>query len=134
MFEKSDRSSDKVIGLKLSGKLLHEDYQQFIPKLEALIGEHGSIRCLIEMSEFHGFEPRALWDELKFDTTHASKIERCAVVGNRAWERWTTNLSKPLFFRAQLRYFDASELEEAWDWIYEGIEAPVPETEATASA
>ena len=84
MFEKSDRSSGKVIGLKLSGKLLHEDYQQFIPKLEALIEEHGSIRCLVEMTEFHGFELRALWDELKFDTTHASKIERCAVVGNKA--------------------------------------------------
>jgi hypothetical protein len=134
MFQVLDQSSGKVIGLKLNGKLLHEDYRQFIPKLETLIEQHGGIRCLIEMTGFHGFELRALWDELKFDTTHASKIERCAVVGNRAWERWATNLTKPLFCRADLRYFDASELDKAWDWINEGIEAPEGQIEAAASA
>jgi len=134
MFQMLDQSSGKVIGLRLSGKLLHEDYQQFIPKLEALIQEHGSIRCLIEMTEFHGFELRALWDEIKFDTTHATRIERCAVVGNKTWERWATNLCKPLFFKATIQYFDASKLDEAWEWINEGTEAPAPETEATATA
>lgn len=134
MFQVLDRTGGKVIGMKVSGKLLHQDYQQFIPRLEALIEEHGSIRCLMEMTEFEGFELRALWDELKFDTTHASKIERCAVVGNKRWERWATNLSKPLFYRAPVRYFDSSDLEEAWDWIYQGIDEPVPQTEATASA
>ena len=40
MFEVMERSSGKVIGLKLSGKLLHADYQEFVPMLEKLIEEH----------------------------------------------------------------------------------------------
>ncbi|OHB68673.1 MAG: hypothetical protein A2V70_07030 [Planctomycetes bacterium RBG_13_63_9] len=120
MFKVSERSSGNVIGIRVSGKLLHADYQQFIPKLEELIREHGSIRCLMEMEDFEGFELRALWDELKFDTKHCRDIERCAVVGNRKWEQWATNLSKPLFYKATIKYFDVSELDQAWQWIEEG--------------
>ncbi|MGO9597563.1 MAG: hypothetical protein ACLP7Q_06030, partial [Isosphaeraceae bacterium] len=37
MMEILDRSSGKVLGIKVSGKLLHQDYQRFVPMLEALI-------------------------------------------------------------------------------------------------
>ena len=76
MVEGLDQSSGKLIGLKVSGKLLHEDYQTFVPMLEKLIEEHGSVRCLIEMTDLHGIEPRALWDEIQFDVHHARQIER----------------------------------------------------------
>ena len=76
MIEILERGSGKVFGMKVSGKLLHRDYQQFVPMLEKLIEEHGSVRCLIEMTDFHGIELRALWDEIKFDVRHARQIER----------------------------------------------------------
>ena len=75
MIEILERGSGKVFGMKVSGKLLHRDYQQFVPMLEKLIEEHGSVRCLIEMIDFHGIELRALWDEIKFDVRHARQIE-----------------------------------------------------------
>jgi len=58
MMEILDRSSGKVLGIKVSGKLLHQDYQRFVPMLEALIAEHGSSRCLVEMTDLHGIELR----------------------------------------------------------------------------
>jgi SpoIIAA-like len=121
MVEILDQTAGKLIGLKISGKLLHEDYRKFVPMLEKLIEEHGSIRCLIEMTDLHGIELRALWDEVKFDVRHARQIERCAVVGDRAWEAWTTNLARPIFFKAEIRYFDASERDKAWEWIKAGL-------------
>ncbi len=59
-----------------------------MPLLEKLIEDHGSVRCLVELTDLHGIEPRALWDEIKFDVHHARQIERCAVVGDRRWEAW----------------------------------------------
>ena len=56
MIEILERGSGKVFGMKVSGKILHRDYQQFVPMLEKLIEEHGSVRCLIEMTDFHGIE------------------------------------------------------------------------------
>ena len=122
MLEVSEKSSGKVVGLKVNGKLLHEDYQQLIPKLEKLIEEQGSIRCLFEMTDFHGFTLRALWDEMKFDVTHCTKIERCAVVGNRTWQKWAVNFFKPLFFKATIKFFNTADLDTAWQWIGEGVE------------
>ena len=121
MIEVLNSGSGKVFGMRISGKLLHQDYQQFVPALEKLIEEHGCIRCLIEMTDFHGIELRALWDEIKFDVRHAWQIERCAVVGDRAWEAWMTKLSRPIFSRAAIRFYDTAERNKAWEWINEGI-------------
>ena len=60
MIEVMDESSGRVFALRISGKLLHQDYQQFVPMLETLIEQHGKVRCLIEMIDFHGFELPAL--------------------------------------------------------------------------
>ncbi len=121
MIEVLSRGSGKVFGMRVSGKVLHQDYQQFVPRLEELIQEHGSIRCLVEMTDLHGIELRALWDEIKFDVRHSRQIERCAVVGDRAWEAWMTKLSRPIFFNAEIRFFDRVDREKAWQWIEEGL-------------
>jgi hypothetical protein len=120
MIEVLSRGSGKVFGMRVSGKILHQDYQQFVPMLEKLIEEHGSIRCLVEMTDLHGIELRALWDEIKFDVRHSRQIERCAVVGDRAWEAWMTKLSRPIFFNAEIRFFDLVDRTKGWEWIEEG--------------
>ena len=125
MIETLSRGSARVFGMKLSGKVLHKDYERFVPMLEKLIQEHGTIRCLVEMTDLHGVELRALWDEVKFDMRHAWQIERCAVVGDRAWEAWMTRLARPIFAKAEIRFFDQAEREKAWEWIEEGLSAQV---------
>lgn len=44
MFELLPQSSGKVVGVKISGKATHTDYQTFVPKLEGTIKQHGKIR------------------------------------------------------------------------------------------
>jgi len=121
MIETLDQSSGKVFGMRVSGKVLHQDYERFVPLLEKLIEDHGSVRCLVELTDLHGIEPRALWDEIQFDVHHARQIERCAVVGDKKWEAWMTKLSRPIFARAEMRFFDRAETEKAWEWIKEGL-------------
>jgi SpoIIAA-like len=121
MIEVLDQSSGKVFGMRISGKVLHQDYTQFVPMLEKLIEAHGSVRCLVEMIELHGIELRALWDEIKFDVRHARQIECCAVLGDKKWEAWMTSLARPIFSRAEIRFFDRADSEKAWAWIKEGL-------------
>ena len=135
MFEILEKSSGNVIGMKVCGTLVHEDYAQFVPKLEELIKEHGSIRCYCELTDFHGLTPHALWDELKFDVKHCKDIERCAIVGDPSWHQWMTKIGQTIFSRALIKYYDQSQSEEAWQWVCEGVESnnqPEPET-TTAS-
>ena len=32
-----------------------------------------------------------------------------------------TKLSRPIFSRADVRFFDRADVEKAWKWIYEGL-------------
>ena len=80
---------------KASGKLTDADYQQFIPRLEELIHEYGKISVLLELEDFHGWEPNAAWDDFKLGLAHPQDFERIAIVGDKAWEHWIALLAKP---------------------------------------
>ncbi len=134
MFEILNKGTGNIVAIKLEGKLVHEDYALFVPKLEKLIAEHGSIRCFCEMAGFAGLTPYALWDELKFDTRHIKDIERCAIVGDPSWHQWMTKLGETIFWSAKMRYFDPSQSEEAWQWVCEGTESEREVEPATSAA
>lgn len=108
-----------LVGIRTTAKLTHEDYQKFLPKFDEAIAKHGSVRVYFDMTDFHGMELQAVWDDLKWETKHCKEIERCAVVGDKKWEEWMIKICKP-FYKAAVRYFDAGEKDQALEWIKEG--------------
>jgi hypothetical protein len=118
MIEQLPSSSLNVLGFRLSGKLHDEDYKHFVPAIDAAVAEHGKVRLLAEFHDFHGWDLHALWDDIKFSTTHCTKIERIALVGEKAWEKAMAAVCKP-FTMARIRYFDASQTNDAWAWLNE---------------
>ena len=111
---------DKVIGLKLSGRLHDEDYDRFVPHVDQAVEHHGRIRMLVHFEDFHGWSAHALWDDMVFAAAHVQDIERIAMVGEKTWEEWMAKVCKP-FTRATIRYFDHAEAEQARAWIEEGL-------------
>jgi universal stress protein A len=101
---------------KAVGKLADADYQAFIPQLESLINEYGKISLLLELEDFHGWQPTAAWDDFKIGLTHADDFERIAIVGDRDWARWIARLASP-FTHAEVRCFDHEDRDAAWDWL-----------------
>jgi hypothetical protein len=116
MIEPLTRDSSKVLGFKMSGKLHDQDYKSFVPMVDKAIAEQGKVRILAQFHDFHGWDAKALWDDIKFSTTHCTKIERIALVGEKKWEEWMAKVCKP-FTMAQIKYFNASEIESAWQWL-----------------
>jgi hypothetical protein len=107
-----------VLGFKMSGKLHDEDYKTFVPMVDQAIAKDGKVRILAVFHDFHGWDAHALWDDIKFSTTHCTKIERIALVGEKAWEKGMAAVCKP-FTMAKIRYFDTSELDAAEAWLAE---------------
>ena len=118
MIEQLPASPDNVLGFKMSGKLHYADYQQFVPVVDAAVAKSGKVRLLAQFHDFHGWDLHALWDDIKFSTTHCTKIDRIALVGEKKWEEWMAKVCKP-FTMAKIRYFDASESGAAWAWLGE---------------
>jgi len=105
-----------LLGFEMSGKLHDEDYQQFVPLLEAAIKQHGKVRLLAHFHDFHGWDAKALWDDIKFDMAHHGDFEKIALVGDKAWEKWMAAVCKP-FTKASVKYFDEGEIDAAWEWL-----------------
>lgn len=105
---------DNVIAGHAGGKLTHEDYEDFRGHIEEMIHEHGSVRVMLDLNDFHGWDLHAVWDDLKLALQYHGKFERCAILGDRSWEEWMSKLAKPFL---QVRYFDRSQREAAWRWL-----------------
>ena len=118
MIEILKTESDKIIAFKMSGKLHDEDYKHFVPSVEAAIETHGKVRMLAQFHDFHGWDMKALWDDIKFATKHCNHIERIAMVGEKTWEKWMAKICKP-FTLAKIRYFDADQADQARAWLAE---------------
>jgi hypothetical protein len=111
-----EKNDGKLLEVHVSGKLADDDYRHFVPQFERLVARHGRIRVLFEMSQFHGWEAKALWDDIKFDLKHFEDIERLAMVGERKWQKGMAAFCKP-FTTATVRYFDHDQAESARDWL-----------------
>jgi hypothetical protein len=120
MIEQLPGGTGKVLGFKMSGKLHDADYKQFVPAIDAAVAKHGKVRLLALFQDFHGWDLHALWDDIKFSTTHCTQLERIALVGDRKWEEWMAKVCKP-FTMAKVQYFDASQTDVAWAWVKEGV-------------
>ncbi|MFO1095212.1 MAG: STAS/SEC14 domain-containing protein [Planctomycetaceae bacterium] len=118
MIEQISDVPAKTLGFKLSGKLHDEDYKTFVPLVDKAVGEQGKVRLLAQFHDFHGWDAKALWADIKFSTTHCTKIERIALVGDKAWEKWMAIVCKP-FTMAKIKYFNSSEFEQAKAWVAE---------------
>jgi hypothetical protein len=118
MIEQLLSKSDKVLAFKLSGKLHDDDYKKFVPMIDDAVAKQGKIRLLAQFHDFHGWDMHALWDDIKFSTTHCTRIERIALVGEKKWQEWMAKVCKP-FTMAKIRYFDVSEMDKAWEWLSE---------------
>jgi stage II sporulation SpoAA-like protein len=111
-----DLSEGNVLGVRLQGRITAEDYAEFIPEMERIIEQHGSLRLLVELKGIQGITPAAIWEDLKFDARHFRGCERMALVGDKDWEKHLATLSKP-FVAGEVRFFKPAELRSAWSWI-----------------
>jgi len=120
MIERLRESSGGVLGFKVIGKMTDEDIKHFEPQIEFLLRErkHKPIGILADLSQMHGAELKARWDEMRFLQKHSDHIARMAVVGADKWEEVLAILTAgAAILEAETRYFDESELLRGWEWV-----------------
>lgn len=113
-----EENAGKIVAVYVSGKMVKEDYEHFVPEFDRLVALHGKLRVLFDMTDFHGWTLGAVWADTKFALHHFSSIERLAMVGNKQWEHGMAIFCKP-FTKATIRYFDQTAAAEARQWLDE---------------
>ena len=113
-----EQTENNVIATKATEKLTTDDYAKLLPLLKNALKQYGRIRWYFEMEDFKGWELKAFWEDVKFDAEHANDFEKIAMVGEKQWEKWMTDLMRP-FTSAEIKYFDLEEKAKALTWIKE---------------
>ena len=105
MFKLIEDLPPDVLAIEATGKVTHEDYQNFlIPKAEAMMAK-GPVKLLYVAGEgFDGYELEALWDDSAFGVKHWHDFTRVAVVADQTWLRAAVTMFKP-FFPCEVRLF-----------------------------
>lgn len=114
----NEENEGKVLVVHVSGKLVKEDYEHFVPEFERLVRDHGKLHILFDMTGFHGWDAGALWEDTKFAIHHFSDITRIAMVGETKWQKGMALFCKP-FTKAAIKYFDHPDIAEARKWLVE---------------
>jgi hypothetical protein len=115
----TEENNGKTLIVHVSGKLVKADYELFVPEFERLVRQHGKISMLFDMTDFHGWEAAAMWEDTKFAIRHFADIEKLAMVGDKKWQQGMAMFCKP-FTKATVRYFDHTDADEARKWLAEG--------------
>ena len=90
-----EENGGKVLVVHVSGKLEKGDYEHFVPEFERLVQQYGKLRVLFDMTGFHGWGARALWEDIKFDVKHFADLERLAMIGDKKWRTaWRRSASR----------------------------------------
>jgi hypothetical protein len=114
--ELNESQDNRLLEVKVSGKLSKEDYELFEPAVEKLITDSGKISILFIMHDFHGWELGAVWEDIKFAAKHCRDIEKLAMVGEKTWEKWMATICKP-FTMSKIKYFDIGDEVAARTWL-----------------
>jgi hypothetical protein len=122
MIERIEEMPAGTIGLRASGKLTREDYQEVLePALREGV-ESGELRLLFMMPDFDGLEPGAVIDDVQTGL-------RTWVRDHSAWKRfafvtdveWLARTMRAFAWLApgEVRVCGMGELEEAKRWVAE---------------
>ncbi|MEQ9438440.1 MAG: STAS/SEC14 domain-containing protein [Cyclobacteriaceae bacterium] len=109
-------TKDNIIATQAEGSLNEQDVQKIHPLIHNIINRGLKVRWYFEMENFTGYELKAFWEDIKMDLSHADDYEKIAMVGEKKWQDWITQLMKP-FTQADIQYFTLPEKEKAKAWI-----------------
>lgn len=120
MFEILDQSTSNCIGVRVTGKVAGADYGTLVERLDEAIEAYGDVNMLVQVEDLRGVED---WDAVKADFDFGfgpyRNVGRCAFVSDKKWHKWIIKIMDPFTRRTEERYFESSEIDQAWTWALE---------------
>jgi hypothetical protein len=119
MIEVLDRSTRKILAVKVKGTLTREDYEKvLIPRYKKIMRRYSRGRLFFVMDkDFKGMDASAVWDDIRFALIEGGFfLEKMAVVGAPRWFEAGVHFLAH-FIHGEVQTFPASQREKAWAWV-----------------
>jgi hypothetical protein len=119
MIKKLNSTSDQILAYHLSGTVTQEDVKAAQQDIKEVLARFGTVRMLLHLGDLEIPEAKAAWQDLKYTRVYMTDVERLALIGDAAWQEWVTKAAD-LPSQGKMRFFEESELQQAWEWVQEG--------------
>lgn len=110
-----------IIAIKASETLSKKDFDKLTPALKEFTATSQDCHLLMILERFKGWEDvSAFWEDLKLDAEFIGEFDRIAIVGEKKWQKWGTNLLDSLT-NTELKFFDIKNADDAWLWLRDKV-------------
>jgi hypothetical protein len=113
-------STGEVIALKISGRLLREELEEIVARVEASLAKYEKTHLFVEIEDFWGVDVTALPGYLPRAAAMLGELRRfgrIAIVSDLRWIRWATKLESALLPHISYETFTADERHRALAWV-----------------
>jgi len=91
----SDRSTGDTLGFVVAGDVTKADYDVLTPAVESAVEEHGTVKLMLDLTDFRWEKIGAWGADLHFGREFHEKVARMAIVGHKKWEERLAHLATP---------------------------------------
>ncbi|MDN7125501.1 STAS/SEC14 domain-containing protein [Pseudidiomarina terrestris] len=116
MIDILDANKENLIAIKLTGKATQADMERIHELIHGIVDKGQQVDFYMEFENFHGYDMKGLWEDLKIDTAHFSDYGRMAFVGDKKWLESAAKATD-FFTASDVRYFDRDDKQSAKEWL-----------------
>jgi hypothetical protein len=112
--------------MQISSEVTDKKFQAICNEIERINATVGKVRLVLVMRHYPSFDSAEdLYDDLRFVKLYADYIDKVSVLCDKSWKRTYFGIFS-LFSNIQMKFFDISEYNEAYDWIQANQVKSVP--------
>lgn len=119
MMELLEMADDRVVGVRIDGKIREADIRAMVELVEAKLNQHDKLRAYVEVERLGGIELGALFEDLRMGLKYWDRFERKAAVTDAKWMAKVAEVVDPLFPWIQVRAFATGDRAAAIAWLSE---------------
>lgn len=112
-----DMPSDRVVGVRVNGRIDTDSFEEVLDEIRDRLGRHSQVRLYVELESLGGMSPEAFFKDLKFALGNWWRFDREAVVTDQAWIQKILPIVDRFFPSVQIKVFDGDDRLIAREWI-----------------
>jgi hypothetical protein len=115
------RDEGQLFRLDLQGTLRRDEFLQCQRALAREMDGGATVRLLVILDRFEGWDARDDWRDLSFYVTYGDAIDRIAIVGPESWRAEMLMFAGAELRKAPVEFFAEDRLAQAGVWLGAGV-------------
>lgn len=103
--------------IHVTGKISVAEVQQIQTACESAIQKNGSIKLLVILDGFQGWQQQQGWDDSSFAQRNDPFIKKFAIVGDEKWRDLSYVFTLKGLRPFPIEYFESGQIDQARSWL-----------------